>query len=535
MKRCPQCRRDYTDETLNFCLDDGAALLDGPASADEMSTAILSEPSVAVTSRSSDEAVTGVLPLAHAKSEVLNADTFAIPNSIAVLPFTHMSSDEDNEYFCDGLAEELINALSKIDQLKVAARTSTFSFKGKDTDISEIAKKLSVRTVLEGSVRKSGDKMRITVQLINAADGYHLWSERYDREMKDIFDIQDEITLAVVDTLKIKLFGAERSAVVKRHTENTEAYRAYLKGRYLRHAKNDHYGALKAFKEAIRLDPAHAPSWVGVAEASILSAHYALVPAREACDSARNALTKAKKLDGESAHTIYVEAFIAYVTRDWVALDQAFSRSDSFHPPHPNAKGSYGLIQCVLSRFDEALRLFAEAREADPLAAFPYAVTAAGLTAAGKASEAGIFLEQAFTFEKDNMLALWASCSTNIALGNFEQAIAAAERVVEISRQAPFFVGLLGWAYAMNGQLDKGRTILEELRQRAATEPALVSEAWLLGALGEKDAAFDLLFRALDEFQAYVLYLGLPGFDTLREDPRFEELTRRINLPELPK
>jgi TolB-like protein/Flp pilus assembly protein TadD len=530
MKKCPQCGREY-DLSMMFCLDDGAELLYGPAS-DEPATAILSDPGAPVTPGSSDEPATETFSIADTNATLLKSAT---PNSIAVLPFMHMSSDEDNEYFCDGLAEELINALSKIDGLRVAARTSTFSFKGKDTDISEIARKLGVLTILEGSVRKSGDQMRITVQLINAADGYHLWSERYDREMKDIFDIQDEITLAVVDALKIKLFGAERSAVVKRHTENTDAYRAYLKGRYLRHAKNDHFGALQQFEEAVRLDPAHAPSWVGVAEALILSAHYALVPAREACASAAAALAKAKELTGETAHTVYVEAFIAYVTRDWTALDRAFIRSDSFHPPHPNAKGSYGLIKSVLGRFDEADQLFAEAREADPLAAFPYAATGAGLVTARKSAEAITFLEQAFAFEPDNMLALWASCSGYMALGNFEQAIKAAERVVENSMRAPFFVGLLGWTYAISGQSDQARLILEELQQRPDTEPALVSQAWLLGALGHKDEAFSLLARAQDELQAYVLYLGMPGFDTLRDDPRFEELTRRLNFPAPPK
>src|SRR5436190_7256522 len=153
-------------------------------------------------------------------------------NSIAVLPFTNMSTDPENEYFCDGLAEELLNALAKIDDLKVAARTSAFSFKGKTANVSDIGSTLGVRTVLEGSVRKSGNRLRIPVHLISAADGYHLWSERYDREMKDIFDVQDEITLAVVDALKVKLLGEEKAVVLKRYIENTEAYELYLMGRY---------------------------------------------------------------------------------------------------------------------------------------------------------------------------------------------------------------------------------------------------------------------------------------------------------------
>src|SRR5688500_11577291 len=143
-----------------------------------------------------------------------------------------MSADPENEFFCDGLAEELLNALAKIESLNVAARTSSFSFKGKSVNVDEIGSALHVNTVLEGSVRKSGIRLRITVQLVNATDGYHLWSERYDREMKDIFDVQDEITLAVVDALKLKLFGEEKAAILKRYTDNPEAYELYLKGLY---------------------------------------------------------------------------------------------------------------------------------------------------------------------------------------------------------------------------------------------------------------------------------------------------------------
>ncbi|PYS57471.1 MAG: hypothetical protein DMF76_22125 [Acidobacteria bacterium] len=143
-----------------------------------------------------------------------------------------MSTDPENEYFCDGLAEELLNALAKIENLKVAARTSSFSFKAKNANVDEIGRALHVNSVLEGSVRKSGNRLRITVQLINATDGYHLWSERYDREMQDIFDVQDEITLAVVDALKVKLLGEERAVLLKRYTDSTEAYELYLKGRY---------------------------------------------------------------------------------------------------------------------------------------------------------------------------------------------------------------------------------------------------------------------------------------------------------------
>src|SRR5215471_12176677 len=210
MKRCPQCIRVESDESLKFCRVDGTALTVSEARDSESATISLS----------------GSAPI-----EAVTTDRLHNTPSIAVLPFVNMSADPDNEYFCDGLAEELLNALTKIEDLKVAARTSAFSFKGKNTNVSEIGTTLNVRTVLEGSVRKSGNRLRITAQLVNAADGYHLWSERYDREMKDIFDVQDEITLAVVDALKVKLLG--ELPQTEPPTQNTGAYELYLKGRSL--------------------------------------------------------------------------------------------------------------------------------------------------------------------------------------------------------------------------------------------------------------------------------------------------------------
>ncbi|MEO8572569.1 MAG: hypothetical protein ABI481_01260 [Pyrinomonadaceae bacterium] len=189
MERCPECRRDYYDETLLFCLDDGSPLLDGPSTGGEQTAifnaGIAGNAETEIFSLRSPRSLRSIVPLDD-----------ALQNSIAVLPFASISSDEDNEYFCDGLAEELLNALSKIDELKVAARTSAFSFKGKNANVSEIGQKLGVRNVLEGSVRKAVNRLRISVTLVNVADGYQLWSESYDRELKDIFDLQDEITLA---------------------------------------------------------------------------------------------------------------------------------------------------------------------------------------------------------------------------------------------------------------------------------------------------------------------------------------------------
>src|ERR1044072_4423681 len=195
------------------------------------------------------------------RGSIAELTTGHLPNvpSIAVLPFVNMSADAENEYFCDGLAEELLNALTRINNLKVAARTSAFSFKSSNKNVSEIGAALNVKTVLEGSVRKSGNRLRITAQLIKVADGYHLWSESYDREMKDVLDVQDEITLAIVEALRVKLLGDEKQAMLKRHTDDTEAYQLYLKGRYYwnKRTAEGFEKALECFEKAMAHESNH--------------------------------------------------------------------------------------------------------------------------------------------------------------------------------------------------------------------------------------------------------------------------------------
>ena len=202
-------------------------------------------------------------------------------HSIAVLPFTNMSADADNEYFCDGLAEELLNALSKIDDLKVAARTSAFSFKGKNVNVSEIGARLSVNHILEGSVRRSGNRLRISVQLVNASDGFHLWSDRYDSEMRDIFDVQDEIALAVVGALKVTLFGAEKAALLKRYTDDAAVHELFLKGRYYsyKYSAEGWTRAIEFFQRAIDMQPDYAPAYAGMAACYGCLWFFGLLPA----------------------------------------------------------------------------------------------------------------------------------------------------------------------------------------------------------------------------------------------------------------
>ena len=464
------------------------------------------------------------------------ADSAAKPVAavaIAVLPFSDLSPAKDQEYLCEGMAEEIMNALVRIDGIRVASRTSAFRARQEGSDLPSIARVLSVNHVLEGSVRTSGSRLRVTAQLTDVASGFHLWSERFDRDAADVFAVQDEIAAGVVDAVKARLAPGSRTVESRPQVRNLEAYRSYLKGRHLR--GKEYFGeALAAFEEAVRLDPAHAPSWTGLAEITVLSAHMGMIPPGAALAAARKALVTAKDLQGESAEGLHVEAFAAFLERRWDAMETNWRRALELQPDHVVALGSFALSLCARKRLDEALPFFERAREADPLASFPYTLTGWGLLESGKLEEGLRYIEDALSFEEEDVSAVSALCMANVALGRLDAGVAAGERGVALAHRAPFFLGVLGWALATAGRKDEARKILEELRERPAALPTAVSEAWLLGALGEIDDAFAVLARAEEEHQGLLWYTGQPGFDHLRSDPRFGALLERLGLPSSP-
>lgn len=312
---------------------------------------------------------------------------------------------------------------------------------------------------------------------------------------------------------------------------NLEAYRAYLRGRYLRHTKNDHGPALAEFEAAVRLDPAYAPAWVGVAEANVLAAHYGLFPTREACARARAAAATAHGLQGDSPEALYVLGMAAFLERDWAAAEASYRRALAAQPRHVLALGSFGLILSARGRAEEALQVFERAREADPLAAIPYAISGAGIVILGRPREAERHFEDALGFERENTLALWAGGMGDVALGQFECGIGSLRDAARLTMRAAFHEGLVGWGLARAGRVDEARLVLAGLQARPSDAPVAVSEAWLLAALGESDAAFEVIERALRECQAFAYYVGLPGYDELRADPRFAALRERLGLP----
>jgi non-specific serine/threonine protein kinase len=290
--------------------------------------------------------------------------------SLAVLPFTNMSADKENEYFCDGLAEELINSLSHIQELRVAARTSAFAFKGKDLDIREIGKALNVQAILEGSVRKAGERLRITAQLVNVADGYHLWSEKYDRAMDDIFAVQDEISLEIVDKLKVKLLKGEKTKVLKRHTENKDAYNLYLKGRYFWNRRNegDLKRAIECYHEAVEKDPKYSLPYLGIADHFIMMGLWSYLPPETARLRAKEALDKALEIDDQLGEAYTSLGYFQFLFDwDWPAAEKNLRRGLALNPNNVYAHAWYGCYLMGMSRFEDACTELKIALEMEPL------------------------------------------------------------------------------------------------------------------------------------------------------------------------
>ena len=289
--------------------------------------------------------------------------------SIAVLPFADLSPDRDQEYFCDGMTEEIIDALAKVNGFRVVARTSSFAFKGKQQDIREIGKKLNVATVLEGSVRKDGNRLRVTAQLNSVADGYHLWSETYERELKDVFTVQDEISRAIVDTLQLKLASSARQP--RPPSENVEAYDLYLQGRYhwSRWRSEGAERAIEYFQQAIQKDPNYAAAYSGLADSYAWMGFFGALPPNEAMPKARQAALKALALDDTlaAAHTSlgYVKSLHEF---DWPGAEREFKRALQLNAGDSDAHFGYGITYLApMGRLDEAVREMQTARDLDPL------------------------------------------------------------------------------------------------------------------------------------------------------------------------
>ena len=452
--------------------------------------------------------------------------------AIAVLPFANMSTDKEDEYFSDGLSEEIINALTKLPGLRVIARTSAFRFRG-EQDLRKFGEALQVGTVLEGSVRKAGNRLRITAQLIDVADDSHIWSERYDCEMTDVFAIQDEISAAIVDRLKLSL-GGQRAA--RRPWPKLAAYEAVLEGRYYwyRFTSADLTKALECFERAVAIDPDYAEAHVGLAHYYVQLAGISLAEPGKVLPRARAAAERATEVDPALAHAHAALALVVlWSEHAWSEAERHFQRALALAPAVPLVHIAYGALYLrPLGRLREALAEIDHALEQDPLSPLFRTEQATTLLYEKRYDEAAQSFRRALDIDSNFFMALEGLALLRAYQQRFEEALALANQGIQIHGRRSRPLTLLGIAHALAGHATEAHRVLDELLELSSREYVPAGRvAGIYLALGEKDAAFEWAEKAVEQRDPTILSVqASPVFDLLRSGPRYTALLRQLNL-----
>jgi adenylate cyclase len=456
--------------------------------------------------------------------------------SIAVLPFVNMSADKNDEYLSDGVSEELITALSKITGLQVKARTSSFAFKGKNEDIQKIGELLHVSHLLEGSVAKAGNKLRITAQLIQASDGNHEWSDTYDRDMQDIFAVRSEVAQQVADTLKVRLLGEDKRKIDKKPTENLEAYNLYRQGRFYADKLSEE-GMTKAvplFQQAIEKDPRFALAYAGMADNYVIAAD-AIIPPREAFSKAKEAALKAIELDDSLAEAHASLGLVHYhYDWDWPAAEQELKRAISLNPQSAQSYTLYTHYLAGMGRYDEAKKYGARALDLDPLSVSAHWFLGWGAIYAGRSDEAIGFFSKALDLDPNNPWTRWFLGRAYLLSGNSSRAIEEMETGLRFGPDDPLGLGFTGYVYAVTGRRADALKILQrldELQKRRFI--STISRVYVYAGLGDKEKAFEWLEKAYQERSDSLAWFRFdPESKSLQSDPRFAALMRKIGFTE---
>ena len=452
--------------------------------------------------------------------------------SIAVLPFVNMSNDPEQEYFSDGIAEELMSALARFKALKVAARTSAFSFKGKQVDLREVGLALNVGTVLEGSVRRSGEHLRITAQLSDVATGYQLWSETYDRKLTDIFAIQDDITSRIVGALQVHLDGQETPAAPAEL--DADVYQIVLRGRFHWNQRSPEglARAAELLQEATRRAPQYAPAFSALADVYLSQYDYGLLSWEESTVRARAAATKALELDEASAAANTSLAHILLHEWQWHAAEQRFQHAIELDPSYTLALHWYALCLTALGRADEAVKTMQRAQQLDPLSVRINADLGMALVAAGKYEDAVAQEGRALELAPGRGGPLWIRGLALEQLGRYDAAEIDMKAALESMSGYEAVKGSLGHLYAISGRQTEARSLLTELTKEAGGGEVAFFAALICAGLDDKDAALTWLEQAVEERSGSVRYLKIdPRLAKLRDEPRYRRLMERVGLP----
>lgn len=455
--------------------------------------------------------------------------------TIVVLPFENRSASPEDEYFGDGLTDELIHALTKVDGLRVVARQSAFQFKGKGVDLREIGEKLGVTVVLEGSVRRSGNRLRVTAQLVNVADGCYLWSESYEREMRDLFAIQDEISRAIVETLRVRLGGPEGAPMaVERRSENLDVYHLYLKGRHhwLQRTKDGLEKSIECFEQAIDKDSSYAPAWAGLAGSWGMLGGYGIGRPKETMPRAKRAARRALELNPDSAEA---EASLAYVLATyewkWEEAGRHYRRALELNPRDSDTLHWYGYDYLApQGRLDEAQAAVEEALRADPLCLIiNYSLGALWLMRR-RYDRAIEQFHKTLALDPNFFKAYMGLGRAYLLQQKYAEAVEAFRKGQALS--GGYTSGGLGQAYALAGQRGLAWQMVKRLLASSKkTYVPSIAIAMIYMGLGERDQTFEWLEKALQDRETPMVYVKTyPAYDPIREDPRFESLLRRMGL-----
>ena len=461
--------------------------------------------------------------------------------SIAVLPFENRSQDPENVYFAEGVQDEILTRLAKVADLKVISRTSTERFKSSPEDLSKIAQQLGVAHILEGSVQRSQDQVRVNVQLIQAETDSHLWAESYDRKLTDIFAVESEIATQIADKLKAKLTGAEQQAIAVRPTENPEAHSLYLLGRFFwnKRTANDFQTALNYFQQAIEKDPGYALAYAGLADTYVLLSGFGAASPKESLPKAKAAAEKALQLDGTlgEAHTALAQALFAY-DFNFAEANREFQRAIELNPNYATAHQWYaesGLT--TLGRFDEAIVEIKRALELDPLSVIINADVGTILFNARRYDDSIAQLRKTLKMDSGFYYARWNLGQTLEMKGLNQEALAEYEKAIALNQDDPLPQALLGCLYGKMGRKEEARKILERLQK--ASQQGYVSpynQALIYLGLNQKEDAIRLLERTYEDRDGYnIAFINVdPFLDPLRNEPRFRALVQKVFAPLAP-
>ncbi|MEQ1761726.1 MAG: tetratricopeptide repeat protein [Pyrinomonadaceae bacterium] len=531
MKRCPECMRDYFDDSLFYCLDDGASLLDGPASFNAAKTEAFHYPQ---PTRDAPTVPTVIY-------EPPTSSAVRRLSSVAVLPFANLSGDATNEYFSDGLSEELLNVLSKIAGIRVAARTSAFSFKGKSSTVAEIGSILNVSSVLEGSIRFAGNRIRVNVQLEDAKNGYQLWSETYDRTLDDIFAVQDDIAQAVVEEIREHFLGdkidaeeakqieAEVADAMKGRSADPEAQRLVLLGRHFldRTNREDGLKAIAYFEEAVAIDPKFALGWAALSHALCVGAGKTWLPLDEAYDRARHAATEALAAEPELAEAYAQLGRIqAAYDLDLKSAAESYAKALSLAPTNPVVADGASILELKLGNVEKALSLSRSVLDQDPLSAAVWHNLGLISHAAGNLDYAANAFRKAIELSPNRLV---SGAMLSVVL--LDQGLEEEAKNQANSEPDDFWKT---WALAIinfkAGRLEDFDLLREKLeRSYVAGDAFQLAEVYAVS--GEPDKAFSWLDRALGERDPGITHAKVSThLRSLYGDARWDELTKKLGL-----